>query len=196
MEDYADKLDENGINYLERIRANSQNMGQLIDDLLTLSRIARTNLQFGIVSLSALAQQALEVLQESDTKKQVRVTIQSDMIVEGDKQLLRLVVSNLLENAWKYTAKSDHAQIDIGATRDGNQLTCFIRDNGVGFDMRYKDKLFVPFQRLHRSIEFEGTGIGLATVERVIHRHGGHVWAEGVPGSGATFFYRLPIRGE
>jgi len=177
--------------HLDRVRAASQRMAGLIDDLLGLSRVTRAELRRERVDLSALAQSVAAELQEADPKREVEFAIAPGLVVEADPHLLRLVLENLLGNARKYTAKRPHARIEFGATERDGRLAYYVRDNGAGFDMAYAGKLFGAFQRLHSAAEFEGTGIGLATVQRIIHRHGGRVWAEGVVGEGATFSFTL-----
>jgi len=193
QEDYQDQLDAEARGYLERIRNGTRRMGQLIDDLLNLSRINRRELVRADKDLSELCLKALEELAQASPERQVQVAVQPDMRVQADHQLLQAALANLLGNAWKFTARSGAARIEVGElpAAAGSQ-TFFIRDNGAGFDMAYADKLFQPFQRLHTEREFEGSGIGLAIVQRIIHRHGGRIWAEGTPGEGATFFFSLP----
>ena len=187
--DYANILDEDGQNFLQRIRAGSQRMGQLIDDLITLSQLTRAEIRKEAVNLSAMAQQIATDLRETQTERSVEFVIQSSLTVDGDGRLLRVMLINLLNNAWKYTSKTPDAQIEFGATFTNGTAVYFVRDNGAGFNMAYADKLFGAFQRLHKSTEFEGTGIGLATAQRIIHRHGGRIWAEGAVNQGATFYF-------
>ena len=191
LEDYGSHLDAAARGHLDRVRAASQRMAGLIDDLLGLSRVTRAELRRERVDLSALAQSVAAELQEADPKREVEFAIAPGLVVEADPHLLRLVLENLLGNARKYTAKRPHARIEFGATERDGRLAYYVRDNGAGFDMAYAGKLFGAFQRLHSAAEFEGTGIGLATVQRIIHRHGGRVWAEGVVGEGATFSFTL-----
>ncbi len=191
LEDYADRLDTTGQDYLRRVRAASQRMGQLIDDLLKLSRLTRGEMHRETVNLSALAQEIATELQEAQPERQVDFFITPGLVANGDKRLLRIVLENLLSNAWKFTRKRTQTKIEFGCTNIDGKLAYFIRDNGAGFDMAYADKLFGAFQRLHSPTEFEGTGIGLATVQRIIHRHGGQVWAEAELGGGATFYFSL-----
>ncbi|MBI5938650.1 MAG: PAS domain S-box protein [Betaproteobacteria bacterium] len=190
-EDYGDKLDATGRDYLRRVRAAAQRMGQIIDDLLRLSRVSRAPLQAAPVDLSTLARDILGHLREGRPDRQVTVQVQDDLEAECDPGLLRVVLENLLGNAWKYTGKQEAARIEFGRTRQDGEDIFFVRDNGVGFDMQYADKLFGAFQRLHHPSEFEGTGIGLATVQRVVHRHGGRAWAESQPGQGAVVYFTL-----
>jgi PAS domain S-box-containing protein len=191
LEDYEDQLNADGQDYLRRVRAATQRMGQLIDDLLNLSRITRAELHQELVDLSALAQVVVAELQHAEPQRAVEVVIAADLHGQGDARLLQIVLANLLGNAWKFTSKQAQARIELGAVvRDGH-TTYFVRDNGAGFDMAYVSKLFGAFQRLHAMTEYSGTGIGLAIVQRIIHRHGGHVWAEGAVGQGATFYFTL-----
>ncbi len=190
LEDYGELIDETGQNYLYRVRAASQRMGELIDALLTLSSVSRYSLERNPVALSQLANDVVIGLQENSPDRQVEIRIADNLHVEGDIHLLRILLENLLSNAWKYTATVKHARIEFDFREEDGETIYFVRDNGVGFDMRYADKLFGAFQRLHGT-EFEGTGIGLATVQRVIHHHGGRVWAHGETGIGATFYFTL-----
>lgn len=191
LEDYGERLDGPGLDYLRRVRAASQRMAALIDDLLQLSRLTRAPLQPRVVDLSSMAREILSELQEQQPDRFVQVDIQPGMQVWGDPGLLRTALQNLLDNAWKYTSKNAYARIEVGCDQTDGDTVFYVRDNGAGFDMRYADKLFGPFQRLHHPSEYEGTGIGLATVQRIIHRHGGRIWAESSPGQGATFYFRL-----
>jgi PAS domain S-box-containing protein len=191
LEDYNDILDEQGQKYLAQIRYQTQLMGQLINDLLQLSRVARIEMQFGPVNLSAIAENISKQLQGDEPTRRVEVIIQPAVMVTGDNTLLNIVLTNLLENAWKFTSKREKARIEFGETQIDNRPVYYVRDNGAGFDMRYVNKLFQAFQRLHRSSEYPGTGIGLATVQRIIHRHGGEVWTEAKVDQGATFYFTL-----
>jgi len=185
---YRDAVDEQGRDYLDRISAASQRMGQLIDDLLNLSRITRAELRHASVDLSAIVHSIADDLRASEPNRDVTFRIEDGLIVRGDARLLRAALENLIGNAWKFTSKKPEARIDFGKTQHDGATAYFVRDNGAGFDMAYVDKLFGAFQRLHGPTEFEGTGIGLATVQRIIRRHGGEVWAEGTPEEGATFY--------
>jgi PAS domain S-box-containing protein len=191
LEDYASKLDPTARDYLQRVCACSQYMGRLIDDLLTLSRITRAELNRQPVDLSRLARQVADELQEAQPARVVDWKIATGLNVQGDAHLLRVALVNLLGNAWKFTAKRAAATIEMGSCATDEKRLYFVRDNGAGFDMAYVDKLFGAFQRLHSVQEFEGIGIGLATVQRIIRRHGGRVWAEGAVDAGATFFFTL-----
>ena len=191
LEDYADKLDEEGKDHLRRVRAGTQRMGRLIDDLLTLSRVTRGEMRRERVDLSALARGVSEDLRRTGPHRRVTFRIPDVLHADGDARMLRMVLERLLGNAWKFTSKNEHATVEFGAVdRDGSPAY-FVRDNGAGFDEAYADKLFAPFQRLHRVDEFEGAGVGLATAQRIIHRHGGEIWAEGEPGKGARFYFTL-----
>jgi light-regulated signal transduction histidine kinase (bacteriophytochrome) len=192
LEDYASKLDAEGQGYLQRVRAASQRMAQLIDDLLNLSRITRAEMSRDDVNLTAMAQEVAEELRKAEPGREADVIIAPGLRASGDARLLRVVLANLLGNAWKFTRNKPRARIEFGRARRGNETAYFVGDDGVGFDMEYVDKLFGAFQRLHSAGEFEGTGIGLATVQRIIHRHGGRVWAEGAVEQGATFYFTLP----
>lgn len=191
LEEYGASLDESGREYLRRISAAAGQMGRLIDDLLDLSRMSREELHRSTVLLSGLAREIAGELQRNEPQRQAEIVITDGITVEGDAQFLRLVLQNLLENAWKFTAASPSARIEFGVCGQNGDTVFFVRDNGAGFDMRYLNKLFQPFQRLHHANEFPGTGIGLATVERIIARHGGRVWAEGEVGKGAAFYFTL-----
>jgi PAS domain S-box-containing protein len=191
IEDYNDQLGGDAQNYLERVRTASQRMGQLIDDLLKLSRVTRSEMDHNDVDLSALFSEIIAELQETEPKQEVEIIIQPDLVALGDKHLLRIMLTNLCTNAWKFTRKKEQVQIEFGCLEAEETPTFFIRDNGAGFDMTYADKLFGTFQRLHTIRDFEGTGIGLATVKRIIQRHGGRVWAEGEIDHGATFYFTI-----
>jgi PAS domain S-box-containing protein len=191
LEDYADKLDAEGQEHLHRVRASSQHMGQLIDDLLKLSRLTRQEMKRERVDLSALANEIVNGLRASDPERSVEILVADHLVVDADVRLLRVVLENLLDNAWKFTGRRPHAVIEFNTVMHGDEKAYFVRDNGAGFDMKYADKLFIAFQRLHSPSEFEGNGIGLATVQRIIRRHGGQVWAEAVEDQGATFYFTL-----
>ena len=191
MEDCADKLGEASNEHLRRIRAATQRMGQLIDDLLDLARVTRQKMRREAVDLTALARVVTSELQGSHPDRKVEWVIADNLSASGDPHLLRVALQNLLSNAWKFTGKQGTAQIEFGGRYEEQKPVYFVRDNGVGFDTTYADKLFAPFQRLHPASEFPGTGIGLATVQRIIRRHGGRVWAEGKVGQGAVFSFTL-----
>ena len=191
LEDYAEVLDHEGKDYLSRVRASSQHLGRLIDALLKLSRMTRREIRRESVDLSLTAENIVQVLRISQPDRQAEFVIADGLSVDGDAWLLRIALENLLGNAWKFTGKSLPARIEFGAVEHEGTLAYFVRDNGAGFDMTYADKLFGAFQRLHTIEEFPGTGIGLATVQRIVHRHGGQAWAEGRVGQGATFYFTL-----
>jgi K+-sensing histidine kinase KdpD len=191
LEDYADKLDEQGKDYLNRIRESSQMMAQLIDDILGLSRVVRAELWLTKVNLSDMADAIAQDLKRLEPQRQVEFNIQPGVEAVGDSNLLHSVLENLLNNAFKFSAGRQIARIGFGVEEKNGAKAYFVQDNGAGFDMKYADKLFQPFQRLHSNSEFPGTGIGLATVQRVIRRHGGKIWAEGEVGKGATFHFTL-----
>lgn len=177
---------------LTRIQGSVKQMSELIDALLALSRISRHTLHREIVDVSALAEGIVQEMSQKDPARQVTVTIQPSMTVHGDPRLLADLFENLLSNAWKFTSKTSQPRIEIGQSHHGSMSTLHVRDNGAGFDMLYEQKLFKPFQRLHGASEFDGSGVGLATVARIIDRHGGRIWAEGKPHAGAVFYFTLP----
>jgi len=191
LEDYGQGLDDQGRTYLERVRTETQHMGQLIDDLLSLSRVGRAEMQREPVDLTALAWAIIGRLREGGPERLLEFVIQEGLTAVGDPQLLEIALSNLLDNAWKFTGKRSGGLIEFGRVCPEGQPVFFVRDNGAGFDPAYADKLFGAFQRLHKASEFPGTGIGLATVQRIVHRHGGRVWAEAAIDRGATFFFTL-----
>jgi len=191
LEDCGNRLDETGKDYLQRIRNGCARMGRLIDDLLYLSRITRGNILRQSVDLSAMVQAVADERQQTEPWRDVHFSIDTGVVVQADPQLMHVVVDNLVGNAWKFTGRKTHAEIVFGARKQDTAMIYFLRDNGAGFDMQYANKLFNAFQRLHKANEFEGSGIGLATVQRVISRHEGRIWAEGAVGEGATFFFTL-----
>jgi PAS domain S-box-containing protein len=192
LEDYAEKLDDEAKAHLNRIRAATQKMGLLIDDLLNLSRLSRSEMHKEKVDISALARSVASDLEKAHPERQVELVIEEGHKTTADPGLLRVVLENLLSNAWKFTSKRKSARIEFGIMARGNGSPAyFVRDDGVGFDPTYADRLFGAFQRLHVATEFPGTGIGLATVERIIHRHGGRIWAESGVGQGATFYFTM-----
>jgi PAS domain S-box-containing protein len=188
---YADKLDDRGKDYLGRIRASAQRMARLIDDLLNLSRLGRAKLIRVSIDLAVIARKVAEELQRLEPSRKVELVIAPEMVVHADAALMRVVLDNLIGNAWKYTSRHATARIEIGVTRSRGAPTFFVRDDGAGFDMQYVSKLFGAFQRLHAAERFAGTGIGLATVKRIIHRHGGEVSARGAIEHGATFTFTV-----
>ncbi|MBT1072866.1 sensor histidine kinase [Pelotalea chapellei] len=192
LEDYGSQLDQEGQNYLQRIRAASQNMGALIDQLLMLSRLSRTEMHLGAVNLTELAEKIVDELREQDPDIRAEFIIRPGMIGFGDAPLLKVALANLLGNACKFSSKRESPRIEFGSESGQNGETVyFVKDNGAGFNPDYADNLFQPFQRLHGAHEFSGTGIGLATVLRVINRHGGRIWATGEPDVGAIFHFTL-----
>jgi light-regulated signal transduction histidine kinase (bacteriophytochrome) len=191
LEDYADKLDEEARSYLSRMCGASREMSQIIDGMLQLSHLPRCEMRREMVSLTALAAAVVAELQQQEPDRIVRLNIEGGLWAYGDKSLLKIMLTNLLGNAWKFTSKREIAEIALGKEGQDSQPVYFIRDNGAGFNMAKVAKLFGPFQRFHNAEEFRGTGIGLATVQRVVHRHGGRIWAEGVVNYGASFYFTL-----
>lgn len=191
IEDCGAGLDEKGKEYLERISRGTRSMGRLIEALLELSRVAKVNMEREEVDLSSLARSVIKELAEIQPQRSFECIITGGLNARGDERLLRVVLENLLGNAWKFTEKRENARIEFGVVENRGEKAFFVRDNGAGFDMNYADKLFTPFQRLHGDDEFSGMGIGLATVRRIIGRHGGRVWAEGEAEQGATLFFTL-----
>jgi light-regulated signal transduction histidine kinase (bacteriophytochrome) len=198
LEDYGDRgkpLDDVGRDHLRRIVAASQRMNSMIDTLLGLSRMTSRELKRERVDLSQIARELAEDLRTQDATRAVEFVVAPNLRADGDATLLRLVLQNLLGNAWKFTARQRGARIEVGARSDAAAVTYYVKDNGAGFDMRFAEKMFGLFQRLHSANEFPGTGVGLATVQKIIRRHGGRVWAEAIPapneGHGATFYFTL-----
>ena len=191
LEDYGDQLDEQGRNYLERIKTSVHRMGALIDALLKLSQVTREGLQVQPLDLGDLFRQAIATLQRAEPDRQLEIVVSGDLAATGDPTLMSIVFDNLCGNAWKFTSRSPAPRIELGVEVDGSDRVYFIRDNGVGFEMKYVDKLFGVFQRLHTEREFPGTGIGLVTVQRIVQRHRGRVWGRGEVGVGATFYFTL-----
>ncbi len=193
LDDFPDAVPDEARRYLGRIRSATLRMGELIEDLLNLSKVSRAELRRTTVDMSELARDVLAQLQAREPERAVEAHVWDGMQARADPRLLRAVLENLIGNAWKFTAKAAQPRIEVGALPDkGRATTFFVRDNGAGFDMAYADKLFAAFQRLHAASEFPGTGIGLAIVQRVVHRHGGRVWADAKPGQGAVFFFTVP----
>jgi PAS domain S-box-containing protein len=194
LDEYADQLDDTGKDRLKRVRAAAQRMAALIDDMLKLSRITRSELKREDIDLSAIAHEVIDELRRQEPGRAVQCSIQEGITAWGDARLLRIVLDNLLGNAWKFTSKRADAHIEFGMQKRDDETLYFVRDNGAGFDMAYAEKLFGAFQRLHDTSEFPGTGIGLATAQRVIHKHSGHICAESEVGKGATFYFTLEAR--
>lgn len=194
LEDYTEKLDDEGRRYLNIIRSNTQKMGQLIDDLLLFSRLGRQELRASSIDMGKLAKAVSEELKLAVPERKLKFTINTLIPAQGDQAMIRQVLVNLLSNAVKFTRPKERAVIEVDGRSEGNENVYTVKDNGVGFDMQYVNKLFGVFQRLHSSEEFEGTGVGLAIVQRIIHRHGGRVWAEGKVGEGASFYFSLPAK--
>jgi signal transduction histidine kinase len=192
VEEYADKLDPQGMAYLGRVGAGARRMGELIDDLLLLAQVSRAGLNRVQVDLADIARDVERELRAGDPERVLDLNVQERIGVDADRRLMRVLFDNLLGNAWKFTSKTARPRVEVGQTARGGQVVCFVRDNGAGFQMDYVEKLFRPFQRLHRESDFPGTGIGLATVQRIIERHGGEVWAEGSVGGGATIYFTIP----
>jgi light-regulated signal transduction histidine kinase (bacteriophytochrome) len=191
LEDYSELVDEQGKDYLKRIRQAANRMGNLIEDILGLSRVTRADMDRTPLNLSLMAEEVAVELQRGDQAREVEITIQEDIKTRCDRRLMRAILQNLFGNAWKFTSQKEVARIEFGTLEVEGETVYFVRDNGAGFDMEFSEKLFKPFQRLHGVNEFEGTGIGLATVERAIERHGGRIWAESKVGEGATFYFTI-----
>ena len=191
VEDHGETLDESARGYLDRVRRNVQWMADMIDGLLRLSRLTRSSLDLTDVDLSALAEETAATLQAAEPDRRIELVIEPGISARADAKLLRVLVGDLLENAWKFTTPHEEARIEFGVAERGDRRVFFVRDDGVGFDSRYADKLFGPFQRLHRTEEFPGSGIGLATADRIVRRHGGEIWGESELGRGATFSFTL-----
>ena len=191
LQDHGEKLNEEGKDMLRRVRKASDRLAALIDAMLTLSRLTRREMRVERVNLGAVARSVADALRAAEPERQASILLPAKLEARGDRELLRVVLENLLGNAWKFSSEQPQAQIEFGVTQVDGERAYFVRDDGAGFDMAYADKLFIPFQRLHRQQEFPGNGIGLATVERIVHRHGGRLWAEGAVNKGATFFFTL-----
>ncbi len=192
-EEYSDNLDKEGLGYLQRLRQAAASMDRLILGLLKLSRVSKQDLNIIRVNLSALAEDIIQELNKEYTDKNYQTMVTPELVCFGDSRLLRLVLENLISNAYKYASHTAQPRVEFGATDINGQTTYFVKDNGVGFDMAFKEKLFEPFQRLHHTDEFEGSGIGLSTVARIIRRHKGRIWAEGKPNGGAVFYFTLGL---
>lgn len=191
-EDYADKLDDAGKALVGRVVSNVERMGELIDALLALAKVSQADLVYERVDLGAVARNVVEQMRAGDPTRDVELVVRDGLVTNGDPRLLRAALENLLGNAWKFTRSRERSRIELGRERARDTTSFYVRDNGAGFDMQYAHRLFAPFQRLHPANEFEGTGIGLATVQRIVRRHGGRVWAEARPNEGATFYFTLP----
>jgi len=189
LEDYGDKMGEDARGYFERIRTATRRMGMLIDDMLELARVTRAEMRRERVDLSAMAKSVEVELRKAERERKVECVIGERMEAVGDARLLRVVMDNLLRNAWKYTSKHDSARIEFGQLHDNGSRVFYVKDDGAGFDPRYAGKLFGAFQRLHGAADFPGTGVGLATVQRILQRHGGKIWAESEVEKGATFYF-------
>ena len=192
LKKYSGQLDDSGNNYLQRIRNASERMGHLIDDLLQLSKVSASKIETKPVDLSKLVHSILTELQETDHGREAELKIQDDVFIDADPRLFRIVLENLISNAWKFTCKKDNTVIHFGVKEQNGEQVVFIKDNGAGFNIKYAHKLFGAFQRLHSVTEFEGTGIGLATVLRIMNLHGGRIWADSNLGEGATFYFSVP----
>jgi hypothetical protein len=189
LEDYSHLLDETAKDYIQRVRHAAQHMGRLIDDMLQLSQVARVTMKYKEIDLSVLAEQIITMLYEKEPKREITVEIHPGLKISGDEGQVYILLQNLLSNAWKYTRKTPQATLEFGSQQLGEDEVFFVKDNGIGFDMTYADKIFDAFQRLHAKDQYSGTGIGLATVKRVVDRHGGSIWVESEPGRGATFYF-------
>jgi light-regulated signal transduction histidine kinase (bacteriophytochrome) len=191
LQDFPQDIPEEAKRYLSRIRFSTQRMAQLIEDLLNLSRVSRVELKRREVDVTEMAREIAGGLQQGEAGREVEITIWDGMRASADAQLLRAALENLVGNAWKFTSRTPGAKIEIGHLRDHERNVFFVRDNGAGFDMAHAGKLFGAFQRMHAAVEYPGTGIGLATVQRIMHRHGGRIWADAQPGKGAVFYFSL-----
>ncbi len=191
VEEYADQIQGDGQTYLRYLQESSREMTALIEDMLRLSRATRGKMKIQAINLSTMAEKITEGYRRSQPDRTVTMVVPPNIITNADYGLMLSTLDNLLSNAWKFTANRNQAVIEFGKINELGQWAYYVRDNGVGFDMHYADKLFTPFERLHRQDEFSGTGIGLATVQRIIHRHGGEVWGKSEPDKGATFFFTL-----
>jgi light-regulated signal transduction histidine kinase (bacteriophytochrome) len=192
LDEYSDSLNDDARDCLRRIQGNALLMGELIDGLLSLARVTRSALELQSVDLTSLARAAAAELATEEPERAVQLVIPEGLRAYADRALVSLLLQALLGNAWKFTSKVASARVEVGCAEQQGELVYFVRDNGVGFNMEYAKKLFVPFQRLHAPREFTGTGIGLAACYRIVGRHGGRIWAEGKEGEGAVFFFTLP----
>jgi PAS domain S-box-containing protein len=191
LKDYGDRFDDQAKDYFNRIMNASRKMGTLIDDLLHLARLTRIEMRIETANMSEMAEAIVRELKESAPQRQAEINIRENMVVAADRNLMQIALQNLLGNAWKYSKNQELTKIEFAFYNENGRTIYYIKDNGVGFDMKYADKLFVAFQRLHSVAEFEGTGIGLATVQRIIRRHHGNIWAKSQPGQGTTFYFTL-----
>jgi PAS domain S-box-containing protein len=194
LDTYSDKLNADGQDWLHEILLNAKKMADLIDGLLSLARVTRSELRHERIDLSEMARSSAAQLRASESERKTAIDVQADLHADADPRMVRSLIENLLGNAWKFTAKAPAGRIEFGAQEKDGASEFFVRDNGAGFDMAFASKLFSPFQRLHTADEFPGTGIGLATVQRIVRRHGGRCWAEGAVDTGATFYFTLPTR--
>jgi light-regulated signal transduction histidine kinase (bacteriophytochrome) len=192
-EDAADKLDPEALRHLRRVRESARTMNQYMEDMLTLAKLGRAAVRRDLVDLSALARSIFADVAQSYRGRTVEQVVADDLHVRGDESLLRGALENLIGNAFKFTARVPRARVELGAEQRDGMTTFYVKDNGAGFDMQFSPKLFAPFQRLHSVEDFPGTGIGLATVRRIIARHDGRIWAESTPGNGATFWFTIPL---
>ncbi len=190
-EDYAAHLPPEADGYLHRVRMAAQRMDALIDDMLQLSRVTRAEVQVTDVDVSVLAAKVAATIQEDYEGTDVELRIAPDMVTQADEHLVRILLANLLDNAWKFCARGEHPLVEVGRDAGSSVAVFFVRDNGVGLDLAHADRLFTPFQRFHSASEYPGTGVGLATVQRIVHRHGGSIWVESAVGDGTTFFFTL-----
>jgi light-regulated signal transduction histidine kinase (bacteriophytochrome) len=194
LEDYSDILDKQGQHYLQRVRAGTQNMGQLIDDILSLSRSGRHTMDKKTINMESIVREVYGSFENELKDRKVDFVVHECPPALADSHLVKIVLTNLLSNALKFTRIRENAKIETGSMTEDGHTVFFIKDNGAGFDMKYADKLFVAFQRLHRAEDYEGSGIGLAIVQRIIHRHGGRIWAESEIDVGTTFYFTLPVK--
>jgi light-regulated signal transduction histidine kinase (bacteriophytochrome) len=192
-EEYSGSLDSTAQSYLNSIRRAAVKMESQIEGLLSLSRISRQELRSTTVDLGKLAVERTEALQVSDPQRRIALSISDNLSVQADPAMMQVAVGHLIDNAWKYTVEKERATVEFGRKEERGCMIYYLRDNGAGFDMRYADRLFAPFQRMHKESEFEGVGVGLATVQRIIHRHGGKIWADAEVGVGATFYFTLSL---
>jgi signal transduction histidine kinase len=191
IDGYSEKLDDEGRHYLKRVSNGAERMSVLIEDLLTFSRLSRASVKFSEVNLSQITEEIINELKRQNPDRKTKIKIAPELIIQGDSTLMRAVMENLLGNAWKYSSKKEITDIEFGLKQEGDNIVYFVKDKGAGFDMKYASKLFGVFQRLHTTEEFEGTGVGLASVYRIIRRHDGKIWAEAQEGKGAVFYFTI-----